>query len=85
MPNNEYIPVRSTIREIVRHTENEWTFRMTYDDALSVKPSQFFEISLPKCSLLIMLFWQNLQCRLHPEKKTVPAPFLYEMHGSSHL
>ena len=48
MPNNEYIPVRSTIREIVRHTENEWTFRMTYDDALSVKPSQFFEISLPK-------------------------------------
>ena len=48
MPNNEYIPVRSTIREIIRHTENEWTFRMTYDDALSVKPSQFFEISLPK-------------------------------------
>ena len=48
MPNNDYIPVRSTIQEIIRHTPHEWTFRMTYDDALSVKPSQFFEISLPK-------------------------------------
>ena len=48
MPNNDYIPVRSTIQEIIRHTPHEWTFRMTWDDALSVKPSQFFEISLPK-------------------------------------
>ena len=23
--------------------------------------------------------------RLQPEKKTVPAPFLYDIHGSSHL
>ena len=48
MPNNDYIPVLSEVKEIVRHTANEWTFRLSYDDALSVKPSQFFEISIPK-------------------------------------
>ena len=48
MPNNDYIPIRSEIREIIRHTAHEWTFRMTWADALSVKPSLFCEISLPK-------------------------------------
>ena len=48
MPNNDYIPILSEVQEIVRHTAHEWTFRLSYDDALSVKPSQFFEISIPK-------------------------------------
>ena len=48
MPNNDYIPILSEVQEIVCHTAHEWTFRLSYDDALSVKPSQFFEISIPK-------------------------------------
>ena len=43
---NEYIPQLSTIREVIRHTDLEYTFRMEFDGA--VKPGQFFEISLPK-------------------------------------
>ena len=40
---NEYIPFLSKIKEIVKHTETEYTFRMTYVG--DVKPGQFFEVS----------------------------------------
>ena len=43
---NEYIPQLSTIREVIKHTEMEYTFRMEFSG--DVKPGQFFEISLPK-------------------------------------
>ncbi len=43
---NEYIPQLSTIREVIKHTELEYTFRMEFDGA--VKPGQFFEVSIPK-------------------------------------
>lgn len=43
---NEYIPQLSTIREVIKHTDLEYTFRMEYKG--DVKPGQFFEISLPK-------------------------------------
>ena len=43
---NEYIPQLSTIREVIKHTALEYTFRMEFDG--EVKPGQFFEISLPK-------------------------------------
>ena len=43
---NEYIPQLSTIREVIKHTDMEYTFRMEFSG--SVKPGQFFEISLPK-------------------------------------
>lgn len=44
--NNEYIPFLSEIREVIKHTDIEYTFRMAYQG--EVKPGQFFEISLPK-------------------------------------
>ena len=43
---NEYIPFLSKIKEIVKHTETEYTFRMTYVG--DVRPGQFFEVSVPK-------------------------------------
>lgn len=43
---NEYIPSLSKIREVIRHTDMEYTFRMEFTG--DVKPGQFFEISLPK-------------------------------------
>lgn len=43
---NEYIPKLSTILEVIKHTDLEYTFRMEYEG--DVKPGQFFEISLPK-------------------------------------
>lgn len=43
---NEYIPELSTIREVIKHTDLEYTFRMEFKG--DVKPGQFFEISLPK-------------------------------------
>ncbi len=43
---NEYIPQLSTIREVIKHTDLEYTFRMGFIG--DVKPGQFFEISLPK-------------------------------------
>lgn len=43
---NEYIPQLSTIKEVIRHTELEYTFRMEFDG--EVKPGQFFELSIPK-------------------------------------
>lgn len=43
---NEYIPFLSQVKEIIRHTEIEYTFRMSYSG--DVKPGQFFEVSIPK-------------------------------------
>lgn len=43
---NEYIPQLSMIREVIRHTNLEYTFRMEFDG--ETKPGQFFEVSLPK-------------------------------------
>ncbi len=43
---NPYIPFSSTILEVVRHTQKEYTFRMAYEGP--VKPGQFFEVSMPK-------------------------------------
>ena len=37
---NEYIPHLSTSREVIRHTELEYTVRMDYEGP--VKPGQFF-------------------------------------------
>lgn len=50
MVNNEYMPFRSEILEVIKHAELEYTFRMSYDrgDEHPVKPGQFFEISIPK-------------------------------------
>lgn len=46
MTPNEYKPFLSEIKEVIKHTELEYTFRMAYEGP--VKPGQFFEISLPK-------------------------------------
>lgn len=46
MLNNEYIPFRSEVLDVMRHTDIEYTFRMRYDGA--AKPGQFFEVSIPK-------------------------------------
>lgn len=46
MSKNEYIPFLSEIKEVIKHTEIEYTFRMEYSG--DVKPGQFFEVSLPK-------------------------------------
>lgn len=43
---NEYIPFISEIKEVIKHTEIEYTFRMSFEG--DVKPGQFFEVSLPK-------------------------------------
>lgn len=46
MLRNEYIPFLSEIKDVIRHTGIEYTFRMTYTG--EVKPGQFFEVSIPK-------------------------------------
>lgn len=46
MASNEYIPFLSEIKEVIKHTEIEYTFRMSYIG--EVKPGQFFEVSIPK-------------------------------------
>lgn len=43
---NEYIPQLSEIKEVIKHTELEYTFRMEFEG--EVKPGQFFEVSIPK-------------------------------------
>ena len=43
---NEYLPFLSKIQSVIKHTEVEYTFRMSY--ANEVKPGQFFEVSIPK-------------------------------------
>ena len=46
MSRNEYIPFLSEITEIIKHTDIEYTFRMSYSG--QVNPGQFFEVSIPK-------------------------------------
>lgn len=46
MSHNEYVPFLSEIKEVIKHTEIEFTFRMSYEG--EVKPGQFFEVSIPK-------------------------------------
>jgi anaerobic sulfite reductase subunit B len=43
---NGYIPFRSEILGVTRHTGIEYTFRMAYRG--DVRPGQFFEVSIPK-------------------------------------
>lgn len=43
---NEYIPFMSEIKEVIKHTDIEYTFRMAYEG--DIKPGQFFEVSIPK-------------------------------------
>lgn len=40
------MPFKSEILDIIQHTDIEYTFRMAYEG--SVKPGQFFEVSIPK-------------------------------------
>lgn len=42
---NEYVPFPSQVKEIIRHTDIEYTFRMSFSG--EVKPGQFFEVSYP--------------------------------------
>lgn len=46
MMRNEYVPFISEIKDVIKHTDIEYTFRMTYDG--DIKPGQFFEVSFPK-------------------------------------
>lgn len=46
MTQNNYIPVVSKILEVIKHTDIEYTFRMSWQGV--VKPGQFFEVSIPK-------------------------------------
>ena len=46
MSKNEYIPFISEILDVIKHTEIEYTFRMSFKG--DVKPGQFFEVSIPK-------------------------------------
>jgi anaerobic sulfite reductase subunit B len=46
MKSNNYAPFLSKIISVQKHTDIEYTFRMAYEG--SVKPGQFFEVSLPK-------------------------------------
>ncbi|MBO6046756.1 MAG: anaerobic sulfite reductase subunit B [Erysipelotrichaceae bacterium] len=43
---NAYIPFPSTILDVIKHTAQEYTFRMSYTG--DVLPGQFFEVSIPK-------------------------------------
>lgn len=46
MAHNEYIPFVSEIKDVIKHTDIEYTFRMAYDG--EIKPGQFFQVSIPK-------------------------------------
>lgn len=46
MLQNEYIPFLSEIKEVIRHTDIEYTFCMSYEG--DARPGQFFEVSIPK-------------------------------------
>lgn len=43
---NEYLPFASRIKDVIKQTDIEYTFVMSYEGP--VKPGQFFEVSLPK-------------------------------------
>lgn len=44
---NQYIPIPAKIKEIIKHTDKEWTFRVKAKTD-GIKPGQFYEISMPK-------------------------------------
>ena len=44
---NQYIPVAAKITDIVKHTDIEWTFRVSCKTD-GVLPGKFYEISIPK-------------------------------------
>lgn len=46
MSANEYLPFRTEVREVIRHTDKEFTFRLSYTGP--VRPGQFFEVSMPR-------------------------------------
>lgn len=46
MAENHYLPFRSEVKDIIKHTELEYTFRMSYSG--SVLPGQFFQVSIPR-------------------------------------
>lgn len=46
MMHNEYVPFLSEIKQVVKHTDIEYTFSMSYEG--EVKPGQFFEVSIPR-------------------------------------
>lgn len=46
MENNIYLPFETEIIDIKKHTDLEYTFKVTFTG--DVKPGQFFEVSLPK-------------------------------------
>ncbi|QHI74023.1 anaerobic sulfite reductase subunit B [Aminipila terrae] len=46
MLQNDYVPFPSEIKDIIKHTDIEYTFRMSYTG--EIKPGQFFEVSIPK-------------------------------------
>lgn len=46
MTKNQYLPFPSKIIKVTKHTDLEYTFKMTFEG--HVKPGQFFELSLPK-------------------------------------
>lgn len=46
MLKNEYMPFFSEIKDVIKHTDIEYTFRMSYCG--EVRPGQFFEVSIPK-------------------------------------
>ena len=37
---NEYLPIPSKVLELIKHTDQEWTFRFSHNGP--VKPGQFF-------------------------------------------
>jgi anaerobic sulfite reductase subunit B len=45
MAENLYVSFRSEVKDIIKHTELEYTFRMSYSGA--VLPGQFFQVSIP--------------------------------------
>lgn len=44
---NQYIPIPAKVKEIIKHTEKEWTFRVKAKTE-GILPGQFYEISMPK-------------------------------------
>lgn len=58
---NPYIPVKSEIIDIVKHTEIEWTFRVECKTE-GVLPGKFYEISIPKygeCPISVSGYGEN--------------------------
>ncbi|GHU48639.1 anaerobic sulfite reductase subunit B [Spirochaetia bacterium] len=45
MAENYYVPFKSEVKDIIKHTELEYTFRMGYSGI--VLPGQFFQVSIP--------------------------------------